>query len=102
MSMLTIKKNQDDTKLTVSVIGRVDTLTSPQFEDEVSSSLDEVCELVLDFSQTEYVSSAGLRVIVSLYKAMNAKGGKLVLCHVNHTVRDVFIATGLIDFLEIV
>ena len=102
MSTLTIQKNQEDTKLTVSLIGRVDTTTSPQFEEEVSPSLDGVTELVLDFSQTEYISSAGLRVIVSLYKKLNAKGGRLAACRVNHTVMNVFITTGLIDLLEII
>ena len=93
MSMLTIKKNQEDTKLTVSVIGRVDTLTSPQFEDEVSSSLDGVTELVLNFAQTEYVSSAGLRVIVAMQKRAVA-GGSLVFRGVVPEVMEVFQMTG--------
>lgn len=102
MSMLTVKKAREDNKLTVSVSGRVDTNTAPALDNEVSSALDGVAELVLDLAQTEYVSSAGLRVIVSLYKAMNAKDGRLVLCGVNPAVMKMFIATGMLDFLEIV
>ena len=102
MSVLTITKQQEENKLTVSVIGRVDTTTAPQLDDEVSQSLEGVTELVLDLEQTEYVSSAGLRVLLALYKTMNAKQGKLVLCKVNHTILDMFVATGLIDYFEIV
>lgn len=102
MSMLTITKNQEGSKLNVTVIGRVDTNTAPQLDNDISQSLDGITELVLDFAQTEYVSSAGLRVLLALYKTMNAKQGKLVLCKVNHTITDMFIATGLIDFFEIV
>ena len=102
MSMLTIKKNQEESKLTVTVIGRVDTTTAPQLDNEVSQSLEGITELVLDFEQTEYVSSAGLRVLLALYKTMNAKQGRLVLCKVNHTIVEMFVATGLIDFFEIV
>ena len=102
MSVLTITKNQEESKLTVAVIGRVDTTTAPQLDNEISQSLDGITELVLDFEQTEYVSSAGLRVLLALYKTMSAKQGKLVLCNVNHTIMDMFVATGLIDFFEIV
>ena len=86
MSVLTITKNQEENKLTAAVIGRVDTTTAPQLDNEISQSLDGITELVLDFEQTEYVSSAGLRVLLALYKTMNAKQGKLVLCNVNHTI----------------
>ena len=101
MSMLTIAKDREDNKLTVSVIGRVDTNTAPQLDDEVSPSLDGITELTLDMAQTEYISSAGLRVLLAFYKAMNAKQGRMVLRKVNHTIRNMFIATGLIDFFEI-
>jgi len=100
MSMLTITKNQEGTKLTVSVIGRVDTNTAPKLDDEVSLSLDGVTELVLNFAQAEYVSSAGLRVVLSLYKKMTAKQGTMLLTKVNHSVMSMFIATGMTDFLQ--
>ena len=101
MSTLTISKNREETKLTVCVVGRVDTTTAPQLDDEISQSLEGIKELVLDLSQTDYVSSAGLRVLLSLYKTMNAKRGSFLICSVKPEVYEVFDVTGLTDFFEI-
>ncbi len=97
---MNIVKTSEGTKLTFSIEGRLDTTTAPQLEMEVKSALTGVTELVLDFSQLEYLSSAGLRVILSAQKIMN-KQGRMVVRHVNETILEVFEVTGFIDILTI-
>lgn len=86
--------------LTVALSGRLDTTTAPELEKEISSSLAGVNALVLDFSDLDYVSSAGLRVILKAQKAMNAKGG-MKLKNVNKDIMEVFDITGFVDILTI-
>lgn len=95
-----IQKTRTGEKLFVAVTGRVDTTTAPQFETEVRSSLEGVTELVFDFAGVEYISSAGLRVLLSAQKTMNAQG-KMRLCHVCPEVMEVFDITGFSDILTI-
>lgn len=102
MSMLSVTKNLEGTKLTVEAIGRIDTYTAPQFDNEVSSALDGITDLVIDFSQVEYISSAGLRLIVTWQKAMSAKNGTFSVYHLADTIYNIFAATGLTDFINIV
>lgn len=95
-----IKKTLDGSVLTVSVSGRIDTVTAPELE----ACLDfgsEVNELVFDFAGVVYISSAGLRVILKAQKKMNAAGGKMKLIHVIDDVMDVFDITGFVDILTI-
>lgn len=94
-----ITKNQDGEKLTVKVEGRLDTSTAPSLEAELGA-LDGVNEMVFDFSGLEYVSSAGLRVILATQKTMSKKGG-LVLTGVSDAVMEVFEITGFADILTI-
>ena len=101
MTTLTVNKTKDGAKLTAELIGRVDVMTAPQFENEVSSELEGITELVLDLKQLEYMSSAGLRVVVGLQKTMNAKKGTLTVCSPSESILDIFTATGLADFLDI-
>lgn len=97
---MTIEKMKEGGKLTLALEGRLDTATAPQLEAEVTGSLAGVTELVLDFSRLEYLSSAGLRVILTAQKIMNRQG-KLVICHVNATILEVFEVTGFCDILTI-
>ena len=97
---MNIVKTTEDTKLTLALEGRLDTTTAPQLEAEVKGALANVTELVLDFSQLEYLSSAGLRVILAAQKIMN-KQGKMVIRHVNETILEVFEVTGFSDILTI-
>lgn len=97
---MTIEKMKEDGKLTLALEGRLDTTTAPQLEAEVTGSLTGVTELVLDFSRLEYLSSAGLRVILAAQKIMNRQG-KMVICHVNATILEVFEVTGFVDILTI-
>ena len=97
---MNIVKTNEGTKLILALEGRLDTTTAPQLEAEVKSALADVTELVLDFSQLEYLSSAGLRVILAAQKIMN-KQGKMVIRHVNETILEVFEVTGFSDILTI-
>ena len=97
---MTIAKTSEGTKLTLALEGRLDTTTAPQLEAEVKGALTGVTELVMDFSQLEYLSSAGLRVILAAQKIMN-KQGKMVIRHVNETILEVFEVTGFSDILTI-
>lgn len=95
-----IKKTKNDTTLTLAIEGRIDTTTAPQLEAEVKADIDGVTELYLDFAEVEYISSAGLRVILSAQKTMNRQG-KMVLSHVSEPVMEIFEVTGFSDILTI-
>lgn len=97
---MTITKIQDQNSLTLFLEGRLDTTTSPQLEAELSASLGGVTHLTLDLSKLAYLSSAGLRVILSAQKRMN-KQGQMVVRNVNDTIMEVFEVTGFVDILTI-
>lgn len=96
-----IKKTLEDGTLTVQVIDRLNTSTAPQLEKELADSLDDAQILVLDLGELNYISSAGLRVILSTQKAMSRKGGSLIVRNVKPEIYDVFEMTGFVDFLTI-
>ena len=97
---MTITKNQNGTNLEIALEGRLDTMTAPELEAELNQSLDGVEALTLDFSKLDYISSAGLRVLLSAHKVMSGKGGMKVT-HVNEIVQEVFEVTGFCDILNI-
>ena len=97
---MNIIKNKDGSKLNLTLEGRLDTTTAPQLEAELKASMDGVTELNLDFEKLEYLSSAGLRVLLAAQKVMN-KQGKMTIHHVNETIHEVFEVTGFIDILTI-
>lgn len=100
METMNILKNVEGTTLTISLEGRLDTTTAPELESVIRSSLDNVTELILDLSNLDYLSSAGLRVLLLAQKQMNRKG-KMVVRHVCETVMEVFNMTGFSDILTI-
>ncbi|HIS41501.1 MAG TPA: STAS domain-containing protein [Candidatus Limiplasma pullicola] len=95
-----IMKESHDTDLTLKLRGRLDTSTAPELEGELKNCLEGVQSLTLDLKELEYISSAGLRVLLSAQKTMN-KQGSMVVRNVNPIVRDVFDITGFSDFLTI-
>ena len=97
---MTINKTANGNDLTVQVIGRLDTTTAPQLDAEFKQNLGGVKTLVLDFSELAYLSSAGLRVLLSAQKTMK-KQGKMILRHVNETIMEIFEVTGFSDILTI-
>ena len=97
---MTINKIANGTSLTIALEGRLDTTTAPDLEKELKNSLDGVTELILDLEKLDYISSAGLRVLLSAQKIMNKQGGMKVI-HVNDMVNEVFEVTGFSDILNI-
>ena len=96
-----IKMESVEAALLVTVSGRLDTTTAPQLEQELNASLDDVTELVLDFTELEYLSSAGLRVLLGAQKRMNQQGS-MVVRNVNQVIMEVFDITGFSGILTIV
>lgn len=97
---MTINKTLNGTELTVALEGRLDTTTAPLLEGELKASMDGISALVLDFTALEYISSAGLRVLLSAQKVMN-KQGRMVIRGANETILEVFEVTGFSDILTI-
>ena len=97
---MTIEKKINQDALTLIVSGRLDTQTAPELEVELDSSLAGLKELTFDMTNLEYVSSAGLRVILKAQKAMNAQGS-MKLTGVNDSIMEVFDITGFLDILTI-
>ena len=97
---MTINKKMEGKELTVALEGRLDTVTAPELEAALKDSMDGAESLVLDLSKLDYISSAGLRVLLSAHKAMAGKGG-LKVTHVNEIVAEVFDVTGFADILNI-
>ncbi len=97
---MTIEKKQDGKDLEIAVEGRLDTTTAPQLEAEFKKSIDGVTNLVIDMAKLSYISSAGLRVLLSAQKVMN-KQGSMVIRNVNEEIMEIFDVTGFVDILTI-
>ena len=97
---MTIDKNHSGSALTLTLSGRLDTINAPRLEAELKESLEGVEHLVLDFAALDYLSSAGLRVLLAAQKMMN-KQGKMVVRNVNETIAEIFDVTGFCDILTI-
>ena len=95
-----ITKEKKENTLRVNVEGRLDTATAPEFENSIKPELEGVSELIIDFSKLNYISSAGLRVLLSLQKAMN-KQGSMRITGVNETVNEILEITGFSSILII-
>lgn len=97
---MTIEKIAESNKLTITLTGRLDTTTAPQLETELKQNISGVNELVLDLAALEYLSSAGLRVLLSAQKVMNRQGN-MVVRNVNEIIMEIFEVTGFVDVLTI-
>lgn len=95
-----IVKNLNEAKLEIALEGRLDTTTAPELEKELNASMDSIDQLTLDFSKLDYISSAGLRVLLSAHKVMSKKGGMKIV-NANEIVSEVFDVTGFADILTI-
>ena len=98
--MLNIEKKGNESELTIALTGRLDTTTAPELENELKACLNGVTALTMDMEKLEYISSAGLRVLLSAQKIMNKQGGMKVV-HVNETIQEIFEVTGFSDILTI-
>lgn len=97
---MNIKVNKEDKNLHIEIEGRLDTMTAPQLEASLKQSVGNCENLIMDFAHLEYVSSAGLRVILAAQKVMN-KQGKMVIKNVNRTIMEIFEITGFSEILTI-
>ena len=97
---MTINKKQEGKALTIALEGRLDTTTAPDLEAELVKDMPEADTLTMDFTELQYISSAGLRVLLSAHKVMNGKGGMKIV-NANEIVKEVFDVTGFTDILNI-
>ena len=97
---MTINTTKNGTELCLAPEGRLDTVTAPELEQAINENLEGVTELTLDFAGLDYISSAGLRVLLSAQKKMNA-AGKMTVRNVNETISEIFEVTGFSDILTI-
>lgn len=95
-----IEKTQNGNNLTLALEGRLDTNTAPELEAALKNAIDDVTELVIDMAALDYLSSAGLRVLLGAQKTMN-KQGSMKVTHVNDTIMEIFDVTGFADILTI-
>ncbi|MBQ9890174.1 MAG: STAS domain-containing protein [Firmicutes bacterium] len=98
--MLNIIKKEEEGKLLFELEGRLDTITAPDLEKDLMSSLEGISGLLLDFEKLEYISSAGLRVLLSAHKATAGKT-EMKIVHVNDIIMEIFETTGFSDILDI-
>jgi anti-sigma B factor antagonist len=96
-----IKINANGTKKVVEIVGRLDTTTAPQLEKELDSQFEGTQELIFDFENLQYISSAGLRVLLSTQKKINAQGSSMVIRNVNDMVMEILEVTGFLDILTV-
>ena len=97
---MTIEKTRNGNELTLALEGRLDTTTAPQLEAAFKESVEGVEKLIFDFATLEYLSSAGLRVLLAAQKVMN-KQGEMIIKNVNETIKEIFEVTGFVDILTI-
>ena len=97
---MTIDKKSNGSELTITLVGRLDTTTAPELEKELKTCLDGVTDLTLDMANLDYISSAGLRVLLSAHKTM-MKQGQMKVINASEIVKEVFDVTGFSDILNI-
>ena len=97
---MTINETKNGDELIISLEGRLDTMTAPELEEELKKVLPETEQLTFDFEGLEYISSAGLRVLLSAQKVMS-KQGSMKITHANETIMEIFEVTGFVDILTI-
>lgn len=98
---MNIVKQREQEKMTLRVEGRLDTVTSPQLEKALGEEWNDLRELVLDFTALQYISSAGLRVLLTAHKRMTGQEGRLVIRGAGESVREVFTITGFMNILHV-
>lgn len=99
---MTIEKKENGNEIILRPAGRLDTTTAPQFEEQINAVSKDAERLILDFQELEYLSSAGLRVLLSAHKGFMKRGsGEMIIRHVNETIQEVFEVTGFMEIFNI-
>ena len=99
--MLQIKKEKVGEVLTVHIIGDLNVKTSPELEEELTKSISDVKKMILDFSNVEYISSAGLRVLIAMEKSMRHQGGSMTIRHVNPAIKEIIRLAGFLQVMHV-
>lgn len=97
-----VKTYTKDDTLYVSFSGRLDTMSAPQAEVTIKEAMHDEADMIMDMQELDYISSAGLRLLLSLSKLVSNHGGVMKFKHVNDVVNDVLVITGMIDYFEII
>lgn len=97
---MTVKKEKDNNKLIVRITGSVDTNTSEELRNEIIDELDDIAVVWFDMKEMDYISSAGLRVLLETYQTIEPDEGKIVLANVREELREIFVLTGFSGFME--
>ena len=100
LKMFNVEKKSEGNNVTLVLTGRLDTSTAPKLEEKVKTSIEGTENLILDFTELEYISSAGLRVLLSTLKMMKNQGSMKII-NVNETVKEIFEITGFSDILTV-
>ena len=98
--MLNINNTIDGNKLTITLVGRMDTPAAASLEEELKDSLDNITEVIMDFQDLDYISSYGLRVLLTMQKNMEAKNGNMLILNVSESIKDIFVITGFDTILN--
>ena len=101
MGKLNVTTNRENDTLRVTAVGRIDTGNYPEFESAINAESNGVKNIILDFEKLDYISSSGLRVLISLHKMLLAEDGKLVIRKPTAMVREVFDVTGFTEMINI-
>lgn len=96
-----IEKNYTEKELTIAVGDRIDTVTAPDFENEITDEMGKFDSLVIDFSNLEYISSAGLRVLIATQKKLTPENIPMTIKNVNNTIKEIFSMSGFDKILKI-
>ena len=96
---MTIQQTKDGEILTMAIEGRIDTLTAPELKTQIEGAIDGVMDLILDFSKVDYISSAGLRSLMTAQNWMDARDGSMVIRNASKNIQGIFKVTGLDSFL---
>ena len=99
---MNILKTQEGSTLTIALEGRLDTTTSPQLEGELRSSVNGISELIFDLGALDYISSAGLRVLMWLEVEMEKRGGEVQVTHAPESVLKIFELAGFMDVVHVI
>ena len=97
---MNLKQKRDGEKLTIFIDGRIDTNTAPTLNDYLEKELPGAKDLTLDIEKVDYISSAGLRVLLVSKKSIDAKGGRMIVKNANNNIMDIFTITGFATILE--
>ncbi|SDA37686.1 STAS domain-containing protein [Methanobrevibacter millerae] len=98
---MNISKNYNEKELTLTVEGRIDTITSKELEKEINDEIGNFDSLILDFTDLEYISSAGLRVLIATQKKLKADNIPFVIKNINDTINEIFRMSGFDKILKI-